>query len=106
MSTPKYIDSFVVLSKTELSKLSQKDRMEYKDSLKYYRDLHNSLNYTREEGFEKGEEKVIIKGIEQGEKQKAVEIAKNLLSIRLSIEEISTITGLSVKEIQQIINSL
>lgn len=40
-------------------------------------------------------------GIEQGEKQKAVETAKKLLS-KLSIEEISDITGLSLEEIEKL----
>jgi predicted transposase/invertase (TIGR01784 family) len=94
MSTQEYIDSFVVLSKTELSKLSQKDRIAYQDSLKYYRDLHNSLNYAREEGKQ------------TGEKQKVTEIAKKSILENLSFDIISTITGLSIDEIQKIANSL
>jgi predicted transposase/invertase (TIGR01784 family) len=103
MSTQeKYLNPFVYLNEIELAKFTKKDRIAYEDSLKYYRDLHNSLNYAREEGFEKGEEK----GRQEGENQKAIEIAKNLLSIRLSIEEIATITGLSVEEIKEIVDSL
>ncbi len=60
-------------------------------SLKYYRDLKNSIDTARDEGREKG--------IETGEKKKAIEIAKNLLEINMPISDIAKTTGLSVSEI-------
>jgi len=94
MSTQEYIDSFVVLSDAELAKFTKKDRIAYEGSLKYYRDLHNSLNYAREEGEQ------------TGEKRKVTEIAKKSILENLSFDIISTITGLSIDEIQKIANSL
>ena len=39
---------------------------------------------------------------EEGALQKAIETAKNLLSMQLSIEQIAQATGLSVEEIEQL----
>ena len=91
-----------VFKTAELAKFNKKERMAYEDSLKYYRDLHNSLNYAREEGFDKGEEK----GISKGEKQKAIEITKELILMNLSSEDISKATGLTVEQIKEIADSL
>ena len=41
-------------------------------------------------------------GIEEGSNNKAKEIAKNLLNMKMSIEDISKATGLTVKEIEKI----
>lgn len=49
------------------------------------------------------EEKIMIreKAMEQGEKKKAIDIAKNLIDL-LDVEVIATKTGLSVEEVQRI----
>ena len=49
-------------------------------------------------GLEKGE-KI---GLEKGEIKKAIEIAKNAIAMDLKNEDISKITGLSVKEIENL----
>ena len=41
-------------------------------------------------------------GISQGELKKAIETARNLLNMSLSIQDIAKATGLSVEEIEQI----
>lgn len=41
-------------------------------------------------------------GIEQGSKCKQIEVAKNLLSIHLPLEQISDATGLSIDEIKKL----
>ena len=41
-------------------------------------------------------------GVSQGAKEKAIETAKNLLSMNLSIENISKATGLSEEEIKNL----
>jgi predicted transposase/invertase (TIGR01784 family) len=99
MSTQeKYLNHFVSLDETELAKFNKKDRIAYEDSLKYYRNLHNSLLFSREKG--------LVKGLEEGEKRKYIEITKNLLSIGLSFENISKGTKLSIEEIKKIADSL
>ena len=59
-----------------------------------------------EDGLNKGLQQGISQGISQGMKQgayeKAVETAKNLFHLGLSIEQISTVTGLSLETIQQL----
>ena len=50
----------------EIAKFNSEELMSYEDSLKYYRDLKNSLNTAFDEGIEKGIEKVAISGIKQG----------------------------------------
>ena len=61
-------------------------------------DYATDIEVQREEAFEKG----VSKGIQQGEHLKAVETAKNLLSMNLSIENISKATSLSVDEIKSL----
>ena len=52
-----------------------------------------------EQGLEQGIEQGIEKGVEQGEKNKQIEIAKNLLDV-LDIETIALKTGLDIGEIE------
>ena len=71
----------------EISRFSQEQMRSYEDSLKYYRDLKNSLDTARDEG----------------ELQKAYEVAKKGLLKGISILDISELTGLSVNEIKKLI---
>ena len=64
---------------------------EYEDSLKAYRDMKNSLDNAEEKG--------IAKGLVKGKKDKAIEIAKNLLEMKMPFETIMKATGLSMEEI-------
>ena len=41
-------------------------------------------------------------GIYQGENQKSIESAKNLLSMNMPIEDISKATGLTIKELKEL----
>ena len=56
----------------------------------------------RNEGIAIGEERGISLGITQGAYQKAVETAKNALSMKLTLEQIANLTGLSVEVIQDL----
>ena len=53
-------------------------------------------------GLEKGEQIGLKKGEKNGEKKKSIEIAKNAIAMDLKNEDISKITGLSVKEIENL----
>ena len=53
-------------------------------------------------GEKVGEERGISIGLSQGAQQKAVETAKNALTMNLSIEQVATLTGLSVEEIEKL----
>ncbi|MBW5394958.1 ATPase, partial [Brachyspira hampsonii] len=56
----------------------------------------------RKEGIEIGFQKGIEKGIEQGEINKTKTIALNLKNMNMSIEDIRKITGLTIKEIEDL----
>ena len=85
----------------EIEKFDYKERMEYEDSLKVYRDLKNSLDTARDEGKKVGFEEGEKIGIEKGEKKKAKETAKKLLSMGiLTSEQIAQATGLAAEEIR------
>ncbi len=80
---------FLQLFKTEeIAKFSREEYQHYEDSLKYYRDLKNSLDTAREEGKIEGK----------------IEIAKNGLKEGYPIEMISKMTGLTEEEIKQLKN--
>ena len=74
----------------EFAKFTPEQVPSYEDSLKYYRDLKNSLDTAKEEGIEEG--------IEKGK----IEVAKNLLENNVSIEIITKSTGLSKEQIDRL----
>ena len=74
----------------EIAKFSTEEREAYEDSLKYYRDLKNVVDTSREEG--------ILEGIEQ----RNIEIAKRMKKKGMSDSEISDLTGLTDKEINKL----
>ena len=74
----------------ERVKFTPVELKEYEDSLKTYRDLKNSLDTAEE------------KGRVEGEKRKAIAIARNLKSMGMSSSDISKATGLSEEEIDSI----
>ena len=65
------------------------------------RKIQNSLlSEAKEEGISQGYTSGINDGISKGVSQEKVNIAKNLLSMNMSIEDISKATGLSINEIK------
>jgi predicted transposase/invertase (TIGR01784 family) len=75
---------------SDVSKLSEADRIWYKKTQRDYWDLKGVI-----EGAEE-------KGIEKGEVQKAIIIARNLKKMNMSTKDISSATGLSIDEINDI----
>ena len=74
---------FVKLFETaEIAKFSQEEYQNYEDSLKYYRDIKNSLDTAREEGMEKGMEIGMEKGMEKGMLEEARAILKRQIARR------------------------
>jgi len=57
-------------------------------------------------GFDKGKKEGVVEGelvgIDKGEKNKAIDIAKNLLSMNMDIEIIMKATGLTIEDIDAI----
>lgn len=81
----------------EVAKLDPTERTAYEDSLKYYRDVKNSLDTAKEEGIEIGKElgreEAKIKGIQKALKQNI-----------LSVEQIATVFDVSSSWVQEIKN--
>ena len=86
----------------EVAKLSPEQAESYRDSLKYYQDIKNSIDTAAEKGREEGLQQGMQQGIQQGMEAKSLAIAKNLLKINLDVKLIQEATGLS----QEIIETL
>ena len=74
----------------EIAKFTPKERAAYEESLKYYRDIKNVVDTSREEGREEGKEK------------ERNEIAKEMKNNGESIEKIMKYTNLTKKEIENL----
>lgn len=74
----------------EIAKFSPEERDAYEESLKYYRDLKNVVDTSREEGREEGKE------------TERNEIAKEMKDSGESIEKIMKYTNLTRKEIENL----
>jgi predicted transposase/invertase (TIGR01784 family) len=72
----------------EIAKFNPQQILSYEDSLKYYRDMKNSLDTAYEEGREEGELK------------KQTDIALNAIVMGLDTATISKITGLTTESIE------
>ena len=60
------------------------------------------LEIAENKGYEQGVIEGIEQGIEQGVEQNKNEIAKKLLNMNMSIEDISKATNLSIEEIEKL----
>lgn len=74
----------------EIARFTPDQIRSYEDSLKYYRDLKNSLDTAKQEGKEEGRE------------EREAEIAKKALAKGLSIDDIIDLTGLSREQIKRL----
>ena len=86
---PEYLQTAVfnrLFAEAEIAKFTRAELREYEDSLKAYRDIKNSLDSAKQEG----------------KKDKAIEIAKNLFEMGMSIDNIMKATGLSQEEIAKL----
>lgn len=80
----------------EIAKFTPKEREAYEESLKYYRDIKNVVDTSREEGRLEGREE----GKEQGKEEERNGIAKEMKNDGEPIEKIMKYTNLSRKEIE------
>lgn len=74
----------------EIAKFTPKERKAYEESLKYYRDIKNIVDTSKEEGLNEGMEK----GIKQ--------TAKRMKEEGFTFEQITSVTGLSESEIEDL----
>ncbi len=82
----------------EIAQFTPKERDAYEESLKYYRDLKNSLETAHAEGIEKG----IEKGMEKGMEKEKTTVTFKCFDQNMGNKTISKITGLSIKEIEEL----
>ncbi len=78
----------------EISNYNHKEISAYERSLKYYRDLKNTIDTARDEGVEEG--------IKKGRKEGIEKIVKQMKSENMPINEIMKFTGLTKKQINEI----
>ena len=83
-----------LFEEAEIARFTPQEQREYEASKKAYRDIKNSVDTAKREG--------IAEGMKQGMKQRSLEIARNLLSLGLPVDQITQATGLTGEEIQQL----
>ncbi len=99
---PDKLRNFEKLFETaEIAKFTPAQIQSYEDSLKYYRDLKNSLDTAKEEGRDEGREE----GKEEGKEEKAFEFAREMLKENEPIEKIIRYTGLAKEQIEKLKNN-
>ena len=106
----------------EIAKFDRKERYEYEESLKNYRDWFSVMETAEIKGMKKGMEQGLAKGMEQGlakgmeqglaegrkkgiaegEQKKALITAKQMKADNMPIELISRYTGLTLTEIENL----
>lgn len=82
------------LSKEQLGRAIDAEYAEYEESLKYYRDLNNSIDTAFDEGK--------IEGEIEGERKNKITTAIAMLKKGFSIEDIADVTELSIGEINRL----
>jgi predicted transposase/invertase (TIGR01784 family) len=84
----------------EIAKFSPEERTAYQDSLKYYRDVKNSLDTAKQEGEIIGLEKGRVEGEAIGLEKGKLELAKNAIKKGFDNDTIVELTGLLVEQIE------
>lgn len=86
----------------EIARFTQEERAAYEESLKYYRDIKNVVDTSREEGKEEGKEQGLREGKEQGLKEGKAMIAIEMKKNGEPLDKIVRYTGLSREEIEKL----
>ena len=86
-----------LFEEAEIAKFTPQEMREYETSKMAYRDIKNSVDTAKREG--------LAEGIDIGMNQKAQDIAKNMLAMGLSAEQVAKATQLSLEIIKNLSNS-
>lgn len=93
-------------SEAEIANYSVKEIRAYENSLKYYRDLKNTLDTARDEGWKKGKEEGREEGrkegIKEGELRIQIKTALHLLKKEMDDDFVRETTGLSKNVISKV----
>lgn len=103
-------ERYISLLEAEIAKFTPQEIREYEASKKAYRDIKNSIDTAKQEGkqeglaegLELGMKKGMKKGMEKGMNQKALDIARKMLSKGMEDATIMEITGLTREELMQL----
>jgi len=87
----------------EVAKFTSEERTAYNDSLKYYRDLKNSLDTSFEEGKIEGIAEGEQIGLEKGIMKEKIEVIKNGYENGLPVEVLAKLTNLTEVQVIQIL---
>jgi len=85
-----------VMDTLEFLSQDREARRLYEERQKYLHDEASMIEWATEKGMEKGMEK----GLVEGEKRKAIEIAKNMLSLGIEVSVITKTSGLTESEVE------
>jgi predicted transposase/invertase (TIGR01784 family) len=92
-----------LFEQAEIAHYSPKERQDYEDSLKVYRDLKNVLDTAElkglKRGLSQGREEGLSQGREEGRKEGLMNVAKSLKTMGMTVEQIIKATGLTEEEI-------
>jgi predicted transposase/invertase (TIGR01784 family) len=89
-------DVFIsIFDKAQIAKFNPEERQAYENSLKYYRDMKNSIDTARDEGREEGREE----GIARGELLARQVIARSMLEQGWQTDLIVQLTGLTIEQL-------
>ena len=83
-----------------LANFTPDEKEKYTEGQKMIYDYQNCIDFAKEQGLAEGE----VKGLAKGEKIAKIETAKNLLNMGLSITRIDLATGLTEKDIENLLH--
>ncbi|MEL6864602.1 MAG: Rpn family recombination-promoting nuclease/putative transposase [Bacteroidota bacterium] len=86
----------------EIAKFTQLEKEAYEESLKYYRDLKNVVDTSKQEGLLEGFEQGFEQGMEQGADKRNLEIAIQMKKDGEPLERIIKYTGLTKTQIERL----
>lgn len=90
----------------EIAQLSRVEQESYQRSLKYYRDLTNVVNTSRQEGFTQGLEEGFVRGEEagfvRGQEAGVRAVAQQMKASGMPLETIAQITGLNLSDLESL----
>ena len=91
-----------LFEEAEIAKFTPQEMREYEASKKAYRDIKNSIDTAKQEGKQEGLAEGMELGMEKGMNQKALDIARKMLSKGMEDATIMEITGLTREELMQL----
>ena len=86
-----------LFEQAEIAKFTPKERLEYEESMKDYRDYYSTMKTAHKKG--------LAEGMEKGMEKEKTDTVYRLNSLGLSIEQIAMGSGLSIDEVSRILNS-